>query len=90
MIGSSKQSTTTVFEIIASCGSGANIQWVSQYPYEHEILFPPYTSLRAENKSSIVPSSLLGRNIGRIIQVKATVLIHTIDEIETIAATNNG
>lgn len=36
----------TIFEISFDGASrGASVQWVSQYPYENELLYPPYTYL---------------------------------------------
>ena len=43
-------SNCSIFEIPFDAGSrGANVQWVSQYPYECELIYPPCTYLTCEN-----------------------------------------
>ena len=43
------QKVGTVFEIPFNMASrGASVQWVSQYPYENELLYPPCTYLTCE------------------------------------------
>ena len=46
--GSSRDST--IFVIPFDMASrGASVQWVSQYPYENELLYPPFTCLTCES-----------------------------------------
>lgn len=50
----------SVFEIQFDAASrGADVQWVSQYPYEAELLYPPCTYLTCESLRTVAVSSLL-------------------------------
>jgi hypothetical protein len=51
----------TLFEIQFDAASrGADVQWVSQYPYEAELLYPPCTYLTCESVSIVSVASLVG------------------------------
>lgn len=50
----------TIFEIQFDAASrGADVQWVSQFPYEAELLYPPCTYLTCEGVRTVPVESLL-------------------------------
>ena len=63
--------------------SGASVQWVSQYPYEEELLYPPCTCLTTQKVSTI--SDGPGKGI-QLIEIRATVSTArlNVDSIKTV------
>ena len=62
---------------------GANVQWVSQYPYECELIYPPCTYLTCENVTTRKEGNLAGI---RCLSVRATVSTarKEVDNIRTV------
>lgn len=59
-------SSCSIFEITFDIASrGASVVWLSQYPYENELLYPPYTCLTCDSVST--------KNNIRYLSVRATV-----------------
>jgi hypothetical protein len=74
----------SIFEIPFDAGSrGANVQWVSQYPYECELIYPPCTYLTCENITTKEEINLSGI---RCLSVRATVSTarKEVDNIRTV------
>ena len=77
-------SNCSIFEIPFDAGSrGANVQWVSQYPYECELIYPPCTYLTCENITTRKETNLAGI---RCLSVRATVSTarKEVDNIRTV------
>jgi len=77
-------SNCSIFEIPFDAGSrGANVQWVSQYPYECELIYPPCTYLTCENVTTRKEGNLAGI---RCLSVRATVSTarKEVDNIRTV------
>jgi len=77
-------SNCSIFEIPFDAGSrGANVQWVSQYPYECELIYPPCTYLTCENVTTREEGNLAGI---RCLSVRATVSTarKEVDSIRTV------
>ena len=77
-------SNCSIFEIPFDAGSrGANVQWVSQYSYECELIYPPCTYLTCENVTIQKEGNLAGI---RCLSVRATVSTarKEVDSIRTV------
>ena len=77
-------SNCSIFEIPFDAGSrGANVQWVSQYPYECELIYPPCTYLTCDNVTTLEEGNLAGI---RCLGVRATVSTarKAVDSIRTV------
>jgi hypothetical protein len=89
-----KTKKATVFEITFDAASrGAPVQWVSQYPYEAELLYPPCTYLTCETSENLVtPESIASKGLTveaqalRYITVRAAVSTArpSVDGISTV------
>jgi len=77
-------SKCSIFEIPFDIATrGANVQWVSQYPYECELIYPPCTSLTCKNVTTREEKNLSGI---RILNVQASVSTakKDVDNIRTV------
>jgi len=83
-------SSCTIFEIKFDAASrGASVKWVSQFPYEDELLYPPCTYLTCESSRVLEDPEFKGI---RCLSVRATVSTAqpNVEDIKTVQDRQHG